>query len=369
MVVDFSSSSYQTQTGAEPVTSDFTVVYHGKGYRTVEGLVLATDGRQSFGSLEHFGNQFLERFLGIEYPHKLLQKVTLVDTPGIIENRKQQERGYPFNEVCEWFMDRSDLIFVVFDPTKLDVGTELESIFKQLKGRESQIRIILNKADSIPPQELMRVYGALFWNLAPLINVTEPPRVYVGSFWDRPFEQNTYHNIFLAEERSLLLDLNDVIVNQLHNKIAMVRRRAKAIRIHALLVDEYLKKFTANRPYAIMGNGEDTMRELVDNPEKFNIFTTVLARSNISKYDLPKPETYKHFFAINAIDSFQPLRKQCGYFSGCLLDNIEAAITEHLPQLLSAVQNETQQGVCTKKSGSCSSKKDKEKEKYKKPQS
>ena len=23
----------------------------------------------------------------------------VVDTPGIIENRKQQERGYPFNEV------------------------------------------------------------------------------------------------------------------------------------------------------------------------------------------------------------------------------------------------------------------------------
>ena len=344
------------------MTSDFTVVYHGKSYRTVEGLVLATDGRQSFGSLEHYGNAFLERFVGIEYPHKILHKVTLVDTPGIIENRKQQERGYPFNEVCEWFMDRADLIFVVFDPTKLDVGTELESVFKQLKGRESQIRIILNKADGIEPQELMRVYGALFWNLAPLINVTEPPRVYVGSFWDRPFQDNTYKELFLSEEKSLLLDLNDVIVNQLHNKIAMVRRRAKAIRIHALLVDEYLKKYTVNRPYAIMGNAEDTMRDLVDNPDKFHIFKTVLARSNISKYDLPDPETYKDFFAINAIDSFAPLNKQCGFWSGCLLENIESAISQQLPQLLTSVQSQSQ-GTCNKR-GSCDENKD---NKYTKP--
>lgn len=113
-------------------------------------------------------------------PYPLLDKVTFVDTPGIIENRKQQERGYPFNSVMKWFIERADLIFIVFDPTKLDVGTELEMLFKQLKGRESQIRLILNKADSISMQELMRVYGALFWGMAPLINVTEPPRVYIG---------------------------------------------------------------------------------------------------------------------------------------------------------------------------------------------
>ena len=76
-------------------------------------------------------------------PRALLEKITIVDTPGIIENRKQQERGYPFNEVMKWFIDRASLIFITFDPSKLDVGTELESTFKQLKGRESQIKIVL----------------------------------------------------------------------------------------------------------------------------------------------------------------------------------------------------------------------------------
>ena len=66
-------------------------------------------------------------------PAELLKQVTFVDTPGIIENRRQQERGYPFNEVMKWFISRAALIFIVFDPFKLDVGIELENTFKQLK--------------------------------------------------------------------------------------------------------------------------------------------------------------------------------------------------------------------------------------------
>lgn len=54
---------------------------------------MAADSSRSFSPLEKFGQGFLERLVGYEMPHKLLERVTLVDTPGIIENRKQQERG------------------------------------------------------------------------------------------------------------------------------------------------------------------------------------------------------------------------------------------------------------------------------------
>lgn len=118
--------------------------------------------------------------------------------------------GYPYNEVCQWFIDRADLIFLVFDPTKLDVGGELEMLFRQMKGRESQIRLILNKADSLSTQDLMRVYGALFWSMAPLINATEPPRVYVSSFWPQDYASDTSRDLFMKEEMSLMEDLNQV---------------------------------------------------------------------------------------------------------------------------------------------------------------
>uniref|UniRef100_A0A4W2BND9 Sarcalumenin n=1 Tax=Bos indicus x Bos taurus TaxID=30522 RepID=A0A4W2BND9_BOBOX len=322
-------------TGAEPTTSEFTVLMHGPKLKTIEGIVMAADSARSFSPLEKFGQNFLEKLIGIEVPHKLLERVTFVDTPGIIENRKQQERGYPFNDVCQWFIDRADLIFVVFDPTKLDVGLELEMLFRQLKGRESQIRIILNKADNLATQMLMRVYGALFWSLAPLINVTEPPRVYVSSFWPYDYKPDTHRDLFLREEISLLEDLNQVIENRLENKIAFIRQHAIRVRIHALLVDRYLQTYKEKMTF--FSDGELVFKDIVEDPDKFYIFKTILAKTNVSKFDLPHREAYKDFFGINPISSFKLLSQQCSYMGGCFLDKIERAITQELPSLLGSL--------------------------------
>ncbi|MGH0167315.1 UNVERIFIED_CONTAM: hypothetical protein FKN15_051808 [Acipenser sinensis] len=285
---------YQLYTGAEPTTSEFTVIMHGEKIRSIEGIVMAADSSRSFSPLEKFGQNFLEKLVGIEMPHKMLERVTFVDTPGIIENRKQQERGYPFNDVCQWFIDRADLIFVVFDPTKLDVGLELETLFRQLKGRESQIRIILNKADSLVTQDLMRVYGALFWSLAPLINVTEPPRVYVSSFWPLDYAADTSRELFKKEEISLLEDLNQVIENRLENKIAFIRQHGIRVRIHALLVDRYLQTYRDKMTF--FSDPELVFQEILDDPDKFYIFKSILAKTNVSKFDLPNRDAYRDFF-------------------------------------------------------------------------
>ncbi|XP_075422465.1 sarcalumenin isoform X2 [Ascaphus truei] len=326
---------YQLYTGAEPTTSEFTVLMHGPKMKTIEGIVMAADSGRSFSPLEKFGQNFLEKLIGIEIPHKLLERVSFVDTPGIIENRKQQERGYPFNDVCQWFIDRADLIFVVFDPTKLDVGLELEMLFRQLKGRESQIRIILNKADSLATQELMRVYGALFWSLAPLINVTEPPRVYVSSFWPQEYHPETHRDLFLKEEISLLEDLNQVIENRLENKIAFIRQHAIRVRIHGLLVDRYLQTYKEKMTF--FSDGELVFKDIVDDPDKFFIFKSILAKTNVSKFDLPNREAYRDFFGVNPISGFKLLSQQCSYMGGCLLEKIERAITHELPDLLGSI--------------------------------
>ncbi|XP_040297748.1 sarcalumenin isoform X2 [Bufo bufo] len=326
---------HQLYTGAEPTTSEFTVLMHGPKLKTIEGIVMAADSARSFSPLEKFGQNFLEKLIGIEIPHKLLERVTFVDTPGIIENRKQQERGYPFNDVCQWFIDRADLIFVVFDPTKLDVGLELEMLFRQLKGRESQIRIILNKADSLATQELMRVYGALFWSLAPLINVTEPPRVYVSSFWPEDYQPETHRELFLKEEISLLEDLTQVIENRLENKIAFIRQHAIRVRIHALLVDRYLHTYKDKMTF--FSDGELVFKDILEDPDKFFIFKSILAKTNVSKFDLPNREAYKDFFGVNSVTSFKLLSQQCSYMGGCLIEKIERAITRELPDLIGSI--------------------------------
>ncbi|XP_076023405.1 uncharacterized protein LOC143013605 [Genypterus blacodes] len=328
-------TTQELYTGAEPTTSEYTVIMHGEKFRSVEGIVMAADSSRSFSPLEKFGQGFLERLVGVEMPHKLLQRVTFVDTPGIIENRKQQERGYPYNQVCQWFIDRADLIFLVFDPTKLDVGGELEMLFRLMKGRESQIRLILNKADSLSTQDLMRVYGALFWSMAPLINVTEPPRVYVSSFWPQDYTPDTSRDLFMREEISLLEDLNQVIENQLENKIAFIRQHAIRVRIHALLVDRYLQ--TYNDKLGWFSDPHEVFQDIVSDPDKYYIFKSILAKTNVSKFDLPDKEAYQDFFGVNPVSGFKQLSYHCSWIGGCLLEKIENAISHNLPSLLGSV--------------------------------
>uniref|UniRef100_A0A1A8B752 Sarcalumenin n=1 Tax=Nothobranchius furzeri TaxID=105023 RepID=A0A1A8B752_NOTFU len=315
-LLGLNDSPYQLYTGAEPTTSEFTVIMHGEKIRSVEGIVMAADSSRSFSPLEKFGQNFLEKLIGIEMPHKLLER---------------------------WFIDRADLIFVVFDPTKLDVGLELEMLFRQLKGRESQIRIILNKADNLATQDLMRVYGALFWSLAPLINVTEPPRVYVSSFWPYDYAPDTSRELFKREEISLLEDLNQVIENRMENKIAFIRQHAIRVRIHALLVDRYVQTFKDKMSF--FSDPELVFQEIVDDPDKYYIFKSILAKTNVSKFDLPNRDAYRDFFGINPITNFKPLTAQCSYIGGCLLDKIEKAITNELPALLSSINSGKQPGL------------------------
>lgn len=159
----------------------------------------------------------------------IFPQVNIVEIPGILEVRKQVSRLFPFNDACQWFIDRADIIFLVYDPSKLDVGPETEAILDQLKGREYQTRILLNKADLVKPEELLRVQGALIWNISPLMSSAQPPVMYTTSLWSHPFESGAPSRLLLAQERAMLRDLRAAIDKRIENKIASARRFAVSL--------------------------------------------------------------------------------------------------------------------------------------------
>ena len=50
-----------------------------------------------------------------------------------------------------------------------------------------QVRVVLNKAQEVDKDRLLKVYGALMWSISRCLGgKTAVPKVYVGSFWDGP---------------------------------------------------------------------------------------------------------------------------------------------------------------------------------------
>ena len=134
--------------------------------RVVPGAALAAQADRPFTGLSPFGNNFLSRLEGVEMQSPILKNITLVDTPGVLSGQKQTlGRNYDYEGVMSWFADRADLIIIMFDAHKLDISDELKRVIELMKPHQDKIRILLNKADMVDMQQLMRIYGALMWSI------------------------------------------------------------------------------------------------------------------------------------------------------------------------------------------------------------
>jgi len=318
-------------TGPQPTTADFTAVVHGDEPNDLDGRVLVNSKSLPFKGLEEFGESFIQNFKGFQAPHDLLKSVTLIDTPGVLESAQEiHQRKYDYIRLAKWFAERSDLVFVMFDPTKLDAGVELRMLFKvAFKGHEGKVRIVLNKADSINTQELMRVYGSLFWNLSNMINSTEPPRVYVGSFWDQPYKEGTFHLLFSEEKADLIQELTEHIPRQaLDKKVSSLIRRAKDVFVHAAI----LGIMRQNLP-SFFGKDKAKKQAIEDLPKTYE---QVGAKFKMNWRDFPPVEEYREFLQKFDLETFPSVEKTD---KEGLLGQILNTIQTVLPRMLQPVKS------------------------------
>mmetsp|Transcript_8295 Transcript_8295/g.17909 ORF Transcript_8295/g.17909 Transcript_8295/m.17909 type:complete len:560 (-) Transcript_8295:344-2023(-) len=312
--------------GPEPTTDRFTCLINGPEERTIPGNALSVHPDLPFRGLERFGVSFLSRFEGSQLPSSVLRSITLVDTPGILSGEKQRtNRGYDFTKVVSWFADRADLIILLFDAHKLDISDELKATIDVLKGHEDKIRCILNKADQINRQQLMRVYGALLWSLGKTINSPEVLRVYVGSFWSEPLQTLDNAELFEQEESDLMRDLAILPRQSAVRKINELVKRIRKVKTLAYIVGHLKSQMPA-----VMGK-DKKQQKLINNMP--NEFRTIMKKHNLSPGDFPEINAFSEKLKESKFSEFHSLKMD-------QIQLLEDCLSSHLPRLMEELPSE-----------------------------
>ena len=313
--------------GPEPTTDRFFVIEHGIEERRTPGNTLAVQPDRPYQGLSSFGTAFLSKFECSQCPSPLLGEISIVDTPGVLSGEKQRvDRSYDFISVCGWFAARCDLILLLFDPYKLDISDEFKEVIASLRGHDDKIRIVLNKADQVDGQQLMRVYGALMWSLGKVFSAPEVTRVYIGSFNTEPIKTDKNplaSTLFGAEQADLKKDLFDIPQRSCERKVNEFVKRVRAAKIHTLLMGHFRK----NMPW--MGKKDAQARLLTNIREEFH---KVQREHNLAVGDFPNPEKFKAILGGYELSKFPKLDKK--YIAA-----IDSVLSVELPALLKLFEN------------------------------
>ncbi|CAD2217502.1 sarcoplasmic reticulum glycoprotein [Angomonas deanei] len=317
-------------TGPEPTTSEFNVVMYGPEPGNVDGTALVNNNNLPFRNLQSYGSSFISSFKGFQAPHTLLRHCTLVDTPGVLESADDlHRRKYDYHEMTRWFVERSELVFVLFDPSKLDSGQELRLLFeKSLRGFEPKIRIILNKADSLSSPELMKVYGSLLWNLSGLMTATEPPRVYVGSFWNKPYREGSFVRLFTEEKEDLMNEILVTVPRQFWDrKVTLVQKRARDVLCHAGVVS----KMRGN--VSLFTRASSQRKSAIKHLDE--TYNEIATKYNLVRMEFPDPSRYEDFLDKVKLDDYSSIDKA---EKNGKLKKLLTAIHVTLPEMLKPVK-------------------------------
>lgn len=307
--------------GPEPTTDRFTCILHGDTDKVIPGAALCSQSDRPFRGLSPFGNNFLSKLEAVELDAPILRNITLVDTPGILSGTKQSVgRNYDYDAVMKWFAERADLIIVMFDAHKLDISDELKRVIEMMGPHADKLRVVLNKADSISTQQLMRVYGALMWQLGKVMNTPEVCRVYIGSFWGSPLKNVEQAALFNKEKLDLFMDIAQLPQNAVMRRINELVKRARGVKVHAYII-HYLRK---QLPYTF-GKKEKQQR-LIDRLDKEMIMCA--RRYELPRGDFPPVEPMRQALReIKDLSEFPKLDKR-------MVKEMDKVFSVDIPEML-----------------------------------
>jgi len=311
--------------GPEPTTDCFQAIMHGNQERNLPGNAACMDSTKPFKALSRFGMGFMNKFNVAEVPAPILESISFVDTPGILSGEKQRiGREYEFAKIVEWFAYKVDRILLLFDAHKLDISDELRMALDCIKGHDDKVRVILNKADQVSNQQLLRVYGALMWSLGKVFKTPEVLRVYVGSYWDKEYHNDHNAELFDAESADLLSDLKGLPRHSATRKINEFVKRTRRLKVHLLIIQHLRAQFgwfgKSKTQTKMLANLGQTFREIAQ-------------KNNLNLSDFPPPTKFRSQIEKIMINKLPKIKKRD-------IPSLNEILERDIPRLMQDLPNE-----------------------------
>merc|ERR1711970_259194 len=159
-----------------------------------------------------------------------------------------------------------------------------------LHGFDDKVRIVLNEADQVDSQHLMKVYGALMWSLSRIFRSQEVPRVYTGNFLDADYTYTEFADLMDRERKNLIEGLYEIPQSN------------AALKIHCLILSSLRESMPT------MFGKETKQQKLVSRLEE--TFLKVRQKHNLAVGDFPALEPFREHLRSVRIDSFQKLSSE-----------------------------------------------------------
>jgi GTPase SAR1 family protein len=238
-------------TGVAPTDDGFTIITHGATATERDGHAVVSNPDLPYEGLRHFGSQLVSHVWLKLRPAELLQTVTLIDSPGMIDEAKAENgRGFDFPGVVRWFAERADLVLVFFDPDKPGTTGETLQVFREsLAGIDHKMLIILNKVDQFQSlHDFARAYGALCWNLGKVIPRKDLPMIYntFVPLAEKPKSRLPMED-FEKARNNLIGELRRAPSRRMDNQITQIQAYAERLRLHAMVIGEAANRLRSVR--------------------------------------------------------------------------------------------------------------------------
>lgn len=216
--------------GPQPSTDCFNVYSYGQN-TSMSSEVALSNPKYPFAGLLSHKKPLYGRFNIHEINNSMLKKVHICDTPGILDNDDNSERGYDLVKVIIDLADVAEQIIILVDAQRASVSQNLKRLIGPItKYHHYKTVTVINKSHDLEVVDSINLFMSTAWHFSKSVESPEMIKFIVCSFIE-PIPQRPLSKVISANH----VKFKDCFQN-LTRRLAYSTMNNMVKRLHALKV-------------------------------------------------------------------------------------------------------------------------------------